>query len=132
MHSDTLSKGEQKMLGIFHFDLNDQKNDISVSKKFQSDEAGKAEEKKFWKKTESWVCHLKENKFYLRAWVENGALQEETGTWSFDESSMVLILKSEKEIWEYKVNFNEKGQIWNPLNKGKEEFNMLFLKRLGL
>lgn len=132
MPTDTLSKGEQKMLGIWKFDIPNQKKEEPASQKFQSDETGKTEEKKFWKKTESWVCHLKEDKTYLRAWVENGALYEQKGTWSFKDSAMVLTLKSEEEIWEYEVSFVEKGQMWKPVKKEKDEFNMLFLKGLGL
>lgn len=129
--NDTLSKGELKMLGIWKYDLPNQKKEIPVAKSFSADEAGKSEEKKFWKKTESWICHLRENKTFLRAWVENGALQEEGGTWIYDDSSMVLTLKFEKEDWAYEVVFQEKGQLWKPLKKEKDEFNLLFLKRLG-
>lgn len=126
-----LSKGDQKMFGIWKYDVSIQKKEIPAAKNFSADEAGKAEEKRFWKKTESWVCHLKEDKTFLRAWVENGALQEEVGSWVFDESSMILTLKLEKEELAYEVVFQEKGQRWKPLRKEKEEFNVLFLKRLG-
>lgn len=128
---NTLSKGEQKMLGIWKFDLPGQKVEGSSIKKFKSDEEGVAEEKKFWKKTESWICHLREDKTFLRAWVENGSLQEEEGTWSFDEASMALTLVFKEESNTYEITYRDKGQLWKPLKKEKEEFNVLFLKRLG-
>lgn len=127
----TLSKGEQKMLGIWKYDLPNQKKESPAVKNFQSDEAGIAEEKKFWKRTESWVCHLREDKTFLRAWVENGALQEEEGRWNFNDSSLILTLILEEESLEYAVNIQEVGQLWRPLKKEKEAFNLLFLKRLG-
>ncbi|MFN3759537.1 MAG: hypothetical protein ACK4SF_09985 [Algoriphagus aquaeductus] len=128
---DSLSKGEEKMLGIWKYDLPNQKREIPSGGNFQSNETGKAEEKRFWKKTESWICHLKENKTFLRAWVENGSLQEQEGTWVFDEVSRILTLRFEKEDLAYEVVFQENGQLWKPLKKEKEEFNLLFLKRLG-
>jgi hypothetical protein len=129
--NDTLSKGEQKMLGIWKYDLPNQKKEIPATKSFSADEAGKSEEKKFWKKTESWICHLREDKTFLRAWVENGALQEEEGSWNFNDSSLILTLILEEESLEYAVNIQEVGQLWRPLKKEKEAFNLLFLKRLG-
>ncbi|SDA79709.1 hypothetical protein SAMN03080617_02379 [Algoriphagus alkaliphilus] len=128
---DTLSKGEQKMLGIWKLDLPNQKVEGPSAKKFKSDEEGQIEEKKFWKKNESWICHLREDKTYLKAWVENGTLQEEEGTWSFDESVMVLVLVFKEESNTYEITYREKGQLWKPLRKEKEEFNVLFVKRLG-
>lgn len=128
---DTLSKGEQKMLGIWKFDLPSQKVEGPSTKKFKSDEEGVAEEKKFWKKTESWICHFREDKTYLKAWVENGVLQEQEGTWSFDEAAMALILVFKEESSTYEITYREKGQMWKPLKKEKEEFNVLVLKRLG-
>lgn len=129
--SDSLSKGEQKMLGIWKFDLPNQKVEGPSTKKFKSDEEGQIEEKKFWKKTESWICHLREDKTYLKAWVENGTLQEEEGTWSFDESAMALVLVFKEESNAYEITYREMGQLWKPLKKEKEEFNVLFVKRLG-
>lgn len=128
---DILSKGEQKMLGIWKLDLPNQKVEGPFAKKFKSDEEGQIEEKKFWKKTESWICHLREDKTYLKAWVENGTLQEEEGTWSFDESAMALVLVFKEESNAYEITYREKGQLWKPLRKEKEEFNVLFVKRLG-
>ncbi|MDX5479936.1 MAG: hypothetical protein LPJ98_15935 [Cyclobacteriaceae bacterium] len=128
---DTLSKGEQKMLGIWKFDLPNQKVEGPSTKKFKTDEEGLKEEKKFWKQTESWICHLREDKTYLKAWVENGVLHEQKGTWSFEEATMALTLVYKDESNGYEVTYREKGQLWKPLKKEKEEFNVLFVKRLG-
>lgn len=129
---DTLSKGELKIIGIWKYDLPDQRNEESIVQKFQSTSADEAEQKKFWKKTESWICHLKEDKKYLKAWVENGALIEQIGTWSFDGVTMILSLVSEERREEYKVNFTGKGQVWIPVKKEAGEFSVLYLKGLGL
>ncbi|WP_144604187.1 hypothetical protein [Algoriphagus algorifonticola] len=128
---NTLSKGEQKMLGIWKIDLSNQKVEAPSTKKFKSDEDGLKEEKKFWKQTESWICFLKDDKTYLKAWVQNGTLQEEEGTWSFDEASMALTLVYKDESKVYEITYRERGQLWKPLKKEKEEFNVLFVKRLG-
>lgn len=128
---DSLSKGDQKMLGIWKYDLPNQKVEKPSGKRFQSDEAGVNEEKQFWKKTESWICHLKEDKTFLKAWLENGILHEEEGTWSFDEATMALTLNFQNEASSYEITFKEQGQQWRPLNKEREDFNVLFVKRLG-
>lgn len=129
---DTLSKGERKIIGIWKYDLADQRSEESVLQKFQSESTDEAEQKKFWKKTESWICHLMEDKKYLKAWVENGVLIEQTGTWLFDDISMVLSLVSEESGEEYRVNFTDKGQVWIPVKKEEGEFSVLYLKGLGL
>ncbi|MBN7816886.1 hypothetical protein [Algoriphagus pacificus] len=119
------------MFGIWKYDLPNQKLEGPIGKSFQPDEAGIKEEKQFWKKTESWICHLREDKSYLKVWYESGIINQQVGTWFFDENAMTLTLNFENRDILYEITFKEQGQLWRPLNKDQEDFNVLFLKLLG-
>ncbi|WP_297337922.1 hypothetical protein [Algoriphagus sp.] len=126
---DTLSEADQKLIGIWRYDLVHQKQQAELLDKEKSKDNSAQE--KLWKKIDSWSCFLDEERRYTLSWVENGSLFQEFGTWEFDLEKMMISLSGEKSIKEYRVTFAEVGMIWIPEPNSREDFNMLLLKKLG-
>lgn len=126
---DTLSKADQKLIGIWKYDLGNQKEKAELLDKEKSQDDSAQE--KIWKKIDSWSCFLDEERKYTLSWVENGGLYQEFGTWEFDPEKMTISLIGEDTKKEFRVTFAEVGMIWIPEPNSREDFNMLLLKKLG-
>lgn len=122
---DSLSKEEINLVGVWKVDLPEQKSKLDTESKTQVDQLDNKGQEDFWNATESRVYALDGERNFVMTWVAEGSHNQLVGKWKYDAKSGILSLISENEVFNYQIEFKDKGQIWTPLSKSKEGITVL-------